>query len=209
MVSAPYAGPRPSPRRPKARSAPATRSSAACCDLSPVSQAAPDLQEQLGCVRSCPFGQTRILTPIWESSDASGTLATDRLEYPSWLRPSAGLLLSPYPRRSVATNVKCLERFGAMLRHSTCVCGNPCSKSNGGPLPPLTPFMVASDVSIRIASNPGKNRRVDALPGKPCADAAVAQAKVDRAARDVLKTSRRSTLQRSQVCSSLLIFHSP
>src|SRR5580704_14401516 len=76
MVSAPYAGPRPSPRRPKARSATATRSSAACCDLSPVSQAAPDLQEQLGCVRSCPFGQTRTLTPIWESSDASGTLVS-------------------------------------------------------------------------------------------------------------------------------------
>src|SRR4029077_6783340 len=33
------------------------------------------LQEQLGCARSCPYRQTRILTPIWESSDASGTLA--------------------------------------------------------------------------------------------------------------------------------------
>src|ERR1700722_4219860 len=44
------------------------------CGPSPVSQAAPDLQEQLGCARSCPYRQTRILTPIWESSDASGTL---------------------------------------------------------------------------------------------------------------------------------------
>src|SRR5947207_15518058 len=52
-----------------------TQSSAACCGPSPVSQAAPDLQEQLGCARSCPYRQTRILTPIWESSDASGTLA--------------------------------------------------------------------------------------------------------------------------------------
>src|ERR1019366_4778197 len=58
----------------KARSATAIRSSAACCDLSPVSQAAPDLQEEHGCVRSCPYRQPRILTPIWESSDASGTL---------------------------------------------------------------------------------------------------------------------------------------
>ena len=39
------------------------------------SLAAPDLQEEPGYVRSCPYRQTRILTPIWESSDASGTLA--------------------------------------------------------------------------------------------------------------------------------------
>src|SRR5438067_953737 len=32
------------------------------------------LPRSYGCVRSCPYRQTRILTPIWESSDASGTL---------------------------------------------------------------------------------------------------------------------------------------
>jgi hypothetical protein len=42
-----------------------------------VSQAAPHLQEELGCVRSCPYGQARILKPIWESSDASRTLEGD------------------------------------------------------------------------------------------------------------------------------------
>ena len=58
----------------KHKSATGTQSSAACCGLSPVLQATPDLQEEPGCVRSCPYRQTRIPTPIWDSSDASGTL---------------------------------------------------------------------------------------------------------------------------------------
>ena len=64
--------------KPEAQSATGTQSSAACCGLSPVLQAAPDLQEEPGCVRSCPYRQTRSPTPIWESSDASGTLGTPK-----------------------------------------------------------------------------------------------------------------------------------
>jgi hypothetical protein len=85
----------------QAQPATATRSFAACCGPSPVSQAAPDLQEEPRCVRSCPYRQTRILTSIWESSDASGTLAAAGSSgLPSAGSPSARELPLRLPRQS-------------------------------------------------------------------------------------------------------------
>ena len=64
------------------------------------------------------------------TTPASGTSAGDRLgQGLGRERRQPGLLLSPYPRKSVITTVKSCARAGATRCHMTCVCGWPCSSS--------------------------------------------------------------------------------
>src|SRR4249920_2934445 len=45
---------------------------------------------------------------------------------------------------------------GATRCHMTRLCGNPCRRSNGGPLPPTTAAISAPETAMRLRSKPGK-----------------------------------------------------
>ena len=62
-------------------------------------------------------------------------------------------------RRSIRTFIRSISRArrGAILCHSMCVCGYPCRRRSGGPLPPRIVLMVAPDVLTMRRSKPGNN----------------------------------------------------
>src|SRR5690242_355800 len=76
----------------------------------------------------------------WPSASISAarSLAKVRVSYPCPLGPGGGLLVSPRPRWSTAMTEKSRASVGITRRQAYQNWGQPCTSSNGGPLPPVT-----------------------------------------------------------------------
>ena len=58
---------------------------------------------------------------------------------------------------------------GATNRHSRCVCGQPCRSNSGGPLPPITPWMLAPEVGCGGSRRrPAKHLSPGRSDAQPC-----------------------------------------
>src|SRR5215469_10363744 len=101
---------------------------------------------------SVPYSANR----RWPSASISATrsLARVPVSYPPW-----GLPDRPIPRWSTATTEKSRASAGISMRQAYQVCGQPCTSSSGGPLPPVTACRRSPPVStyrlVNVSVNPG------------------------------------------------------